>query len=74
MSGQHDTSLKVRESPRAKRIRLRVLPDATVELVIPQGGDRVGAMAFAQRKRAWIERARADVLERIGRREAAWGV
>ncbi|MGD2084420.1 MAG: SprT family zinc-dependent metalloprotease, partial [Chromatiales bacterium] len=29
---------------------------------------------FAQRKRAWIERARADVLERIGRREAAWGV
>jgi predicted metal-dependent hydrolase len=28
-------------------------------------------MAFVQRKRAWIERARADVLARIGRREAA---
>jgi hypothetical protein len=74
MSGPPDTPLRIRESPRAKRVRLRVLPDATVELVIPPGGDRLDAMAFAERKRAWIERARADVLERIGRREAAWRV
>lgn len=56
---------RVRVSDRAKSMRLRVLPDGTVELVLPQGASLDQGHRFAKNQHAWIERARLRFKKRI---------
>lgn len=53
--------LTLRRHPRAKRIRLRVRPDATLEVTAPPGVPERVVRAFVESQRDWIERARARV-------------
>ena len=54
----------VRESPRAKHVRLKVsLYDASLTIVIPKGFDRRRIPEVLQEKRSWIDRARKRVVE-----------
>jgi len=55
----------MRRSHRARRVRVRVLPDGQVELVLPEGADAGQALAFAESQRAWIERTRTRLLGRL---------
>jgi predicted metal-dependent hydrolase len=56
--------LRVRESRRARRLTLRVLPPCTVELVIPRGTRPVDVVAFVHEHRGWIDRARREIANR----------
>ncbi len=53
--------LCVRESRRARRLTLRVLPPHTLELVVPHGARAADVAAFVHRHRRWIERARREI-------------
>ena len=53
--------LRVRESRRARRLTLRVLPPHTLELVVPQGARAADVAAFVHQHRRWIERARREI-------------
>ncbi|MEO8465766.1 MAG: SprT family zinc-dependent metalloprotease [Gammaproteobacteria bacterium] len=53
--------LCVRESRRARRLTLRVLPPHTLELVVPRGARAADVAAFVHRHRSWIERARREI-------------
>lgn len=53
--------LCVRESRRARRLTLRVLPPYTLELVVPRGARAADVAAFVHRHRRWIERARREI-------------
>jgi predicted metal-dependent hydrolase len=53
--------LRVRESRRARRLTLRVLPPYTLELVVPRGTCAADVAAFVHRHRRWIERARREI-------------
>jgi predicted metal-dependent hydrolase len=56
--------LLVRESRRARRLTLRVLPPCTLELVVPRGTRAAEVAAFVHAHRRWIERARREVAAR----------
>ncbi len=53
--------LCVRESRRARRLTLRVLPPHTLELVVPRGARAADVAAFVHQHRRWIERARREI-------------
>ena len=53
--------LRVRESRRARRLTLRVLPPYTLELVVPRGTRAGDVAAFVHSHRRWIERARREI-------------
>lgn len=52
--------LSVRESARARRLTLRLLPQ-TVELVVPRGTKPAQVAAFVHEQRRWIERASREL-------------
>ena len=54
-------ALRVRESRRARRLTLRVLPPYTLELVVPRGTRAADVAAFVHSHRRWIERARREI-------------
>lgn len=63
MSGWPEPGLpawELRESRRARRMRLRVHGDGRVEVTIPAGGDRREAAAFVAARADWIRRVHAD--------------
>jgi predicted metal-dependent hydrolase len=53
--------LHIRESTRARRLTLRVLPPYTLELVVPRGTRAADVAAFVHEQRRWIERARRQI-------------
>jgi predicted metal-dependent hydrolase len=53
-------SLSVRESARARRLTLRLLPQ-TLELVVPSGTKPAQVAAFVREHRRWIERATREL-------------
>jgi predicted metal-dependent hydrolase len=53
--------LRVRESRRARRLTLRLLPPHTLELVVPRGTRPADVAAFVREHRPWIERARGEL-------------
>src|SRR5512138_2438964 len=53
--------LLVRESRRARRLTLRMLPPHTLELVVPRGSRPADVAAFVHEHRRWIERARREI-------------
>ena len=56
--------LRVRESRRARRLTLRLLPPYTLELVVPRGTRAADVAAFVHAHRRWIERARREIAAR----------
>src|SRR5205809_5088027 len=44
-------------NPRARRYVLRLRPDGSARVTIPRGGSVAEAKRFAERNRAWLERA-----------------
>src|SRR6185369_8069115 len=61
-STDHRDSPHVRISPRAKRISIRVYPDARVEVVVPPRAKPREIEAFVSAQREWIETRRAQAL------------
>ena len=51
-------SLRVRESRRARRLILQVIPPGTLEVVVPHGTSAVEVESFVGSNRRWIESAR----------------
>jgi len=54
-------SYRIKIHPRARRIRLKVLRDASLEVVAPPGSNTRSIRAFVEANRAWVERVRARV-------------
>ena len=54
-------SYRIKVHPRARRIRLKVLRDASLEVVAPPGANRRRIRDFVEANRDWIERTRARV-------------
>jgi predicted metal-dependent hydrolase len=62
--------LRVRESPRARYLTLRLLPPHTLELVVPRGTRAADVNAFVLEHRQWIDDARRELAAcRPSRRE-----
>jgi predicted metal-dependent hydrolase len=57
------TALNVRESRRARRLTLRLLPPHTLELVVPRGTRAADVAAFVRLNRQWIEDARRELAD-----------
>jgi predicted metal-dependent hydrolase len=55
--------LRVRESRRARRLTLRMLPPDTLELVVPRGTRPRDVADFVHKHARWIERARSEIAE-----------
>ena len=55
------TPLQVRESRRARRLTLRMLPPNTLELVVPRGTRPAEVENFVRQHTRWIERARSEI-------------
>lgn len=53
--------LSVRESRRARRLTLRLVPPHTLELVVPRGTRTAEVTAFVHEHRRWIEDARREL-------------
>lgn len=53
--------LRVRESGRARRLTLRMLPPHTLELVVPRGTRPAAVAAFVHEHREWIQSARREL-------------
>lgn len=58
-------SYRIRTHPRARRVRLKVLEDASVEVVVPPGCDRQRAARFVAKQAGWIDRALRRVRARM---------
>lgn len=58
----------VRESARARHVRLRVTEAAALEVVVPSGFDRCLLPAMLGSRRAWAERALARMRARLAER------
>jgi predicted metal-dependent hydrolase len=56
--------LRVRESRRARRLTLRLVPPHTLELVVPRGTRAADVAAFVHAHRNWIEDARRELRAR----------
>ena len=54
-------SYRIKTHPRARRIRLKVLRDASLEVVTPPGADARAIREFVEANRGWVERTRARV-------------
>jgi predicted metal-dependent hydrolase len=54
--------LSVRESRRARRLTLRLVPPHTLELVVPRGTRPAVGTAFVHEHRRWIEEARRELV------------
>jgi predicted metal-dependent hydrolase len=59
--------LTVRESRRARRLILQLVPPHTLEVVVPRGTRPRAVESFVRENRDWIERARAELAARLGR-------
>ena len=59
-----DASLTVRESHRARRLTLRMVPPHTLEVVVPRGTRPATVQAFVAEHRRWIERAQREITGR----------
>jgi predicted metal-dependent hydrolase len=59
-------ALRVRESRRARRLILQLVPPHTLEVVVPRGTRPRAVEAFVRENRGWIERARAELAKRFG--------
>ena len=57
-------SFRIRSHPRARRIRLKVLRDASLEVVAPPGADTRTIQRFVETNRGWVERQRARIEAR----------
>lgn len=55
-AAQAQEAWRVRESPRARRLTVRVLPGGRVEIVVPPGTRANTVQHFVARHRGWIER------------------
>ena len=62
-------ALRVRESRRARRLILRVVPPHTFELVVPRGTRSADIASFVHEHRAWIEDARRELAHAPARSE-----
>ena len=56
--------LVIRESRRARRLILQLIPPYTLEVVVPKGTRPAEVEAFLAENRAWLERARTEVQAR----------
>lgn len=54
-------SYRVKVHPRARRITLKVLRDASLEVVAPPGANTRAIRDFVEANRGWVERTRARV-------------
>ena len=63
--GALEMDLTVRESRRARRLILQLVPPHTLEVVVPHGTRPRVVEAFVHEHRGWIERARAEVAARL---------
>ncbi|MCC7008100.1 MAG: M48 family metallopeptidase [Acidobacteria bacterium] len=66
--GQRVFPVDLARHPRARRYVLRVSPDGRLRLTVPRGASIAGALSFAAREQAWIDREWA----RLELRAAAW--
>lgn len=60
---------RVRHSPRAKHVRVKVSPYDGVVVVVPRGFDTSELPALIERQRAWIARQLARIGDAAGRRD-----
>lgn len=51
-----EVALTIRRSDRARRLRLRMLPEVGLEVVLPRGASRDDAIDFVRRESAWVLR------------------
>jgi predicted metal-dependent hydrolase len=65
ISDAADTTLRVRESRKARRLTLRLVPPNTLELVVPRGTRPADVAAFVHAHRRWIQRARGEIDARV---------
>jgi predicted metal-dependent hydrolase len=65
--GTHEMELTVRESRRARRLILQLVPPHTLEVVVPRGTRPRAVEVFVRENRDWIERARVTLAARLGR-------
>ncbi len=63
--GTYPDRLRVRINPRARRISLRIDARGEPVLVLPDESLRAEGLRFAERKREWLERRRADQAPRV---------
>jgi hypothetical protein len=59
----------VRESRRARRLILQLVPPHTLEVVVPRGTRPRAVETFVRENRGWIERARSELAARSRDRE-----
>jgi hypothetical protein len=57
-------ALSVRESRRARRLTLRMVPPHTLEVVVPRGTRPAKVQAFVAEHSRWIERAQHEIARR----------
>lgn len=62
---------QIRESQRARRLSLRVLPSGEIEVVVPRGYDRRRIPDLMRDRRTWLERAVAGFAQRR-QHQAQW--
>lgn len=55
-------------NPRARRYVLRLLADGTPRVTIPRRGSKREAERFLDAQRAWLDRQRASLVDRLARR------
>jgi predicted metal-dependent hydrolase len=67
--GTHEMELTVRESRRARRLILQLVPPHTLEVVVPRGTRPRAIETFVRENRGWIERARIELAARSRDRE-----
>ncbi len=60
------TRIEFVRTRRARRYILRVRPDGSLRVTLPQWGSKREAMAFVETQRRWIERERARVVAERG--------
>lgn len=67
LSGDPPIEIHLRRSSRARRMTLRVSGlDGSVSLTLPNGAPEADALAFAEERRSWIEKARAKTSPPVG--------
>ncbi len=71
-SFEQDPALRIRESRRARRLILRLLPSQVLELVVPRGTRASAVAAFVHRHRRFIARARHAIVERRSSGDFVW--
>jgi hypothetical protein len=59
-----EAALSVRESRRARRLTLRMVPPHTLEVVVPRGTRPAKVAAFVAANQPWIEHARHEIARR----------